>query len=72
MDLSSLFPFSYPSWVIEVVSHPILLTIAIVCGLMLYQQLKRKLANGDISLSDNQAKIIGLVGIIILIFMARS
>lgn len=72
MDLYSLFPFDYPSWLIEVTSHPILLTISIVSALFLYQQLKRKLANGDLSLSDNQAKIIGLVSIIVLIFIARS
>ncbi len=71
MDLYSLFPFDYPSWLIEMVSNPILFTLSIIFVLFLYQRLKRRISNGEFHITDNQAKAIGVIGIVILIFIAR-
>lgn len=71
-QIYDIFPFNYPVWLQEMLSQPILLTVAIVCFIFLYQRVKIKITNGEININDNQSKIIGLFAVIILILIAKG
>lgn len=67
--INQFFPYQSASWLKEILSNPVLLTLSVVSLFYLYYHFKRKFDQGDLSLSMPVANIIAILGVIAVIYI---
>lgn len=69
-QITGAFGVNTPSWVTEMFSHPILFVLCLVTIGFGYLEVKRKIKDGELRLTDKSARVVVIASIFLMMFIA--